>query len=562
MAASELLGRARAAFAARAWRDARDQLAAADAQQLLGAEDLDRLGTAADLTGQIEAAVAAWERAHRAYLDSGDVPRGVRCAFWLGLTLVQRGEQARGLGWLQRAQRAVKEAGLDCVERGYLRLPAALMALEGGDLDSALVGFREMIGIAERFGDPDLLALGRLGQGRAVIEAGEVVRGVSLLDEVMVAVTAGDVSPIPSGIIYCTVILYCRKVFDWRRAIEWTSALSRWCATQQDLKPYRGQCLVHRSEIMQLRGEWADAMAEVRQACAHLSDPPGDPVLGMALYQQAELLRLRGEFAKAEDTYRRASECGHQPQPGLALLRLAQGRVGDALAAIRRVVGEAGSVVERAKVLAAYVEIALGAGDLDAARQATGDLTRIADDFDSPYLRAIVGYADGTVLMASGEPAAANAALRLSWRMWQELDAAYDVARARLALARACRALGDHDTAELELDAARRVFADVGAVPALAQVRMLAGDPARKTAGVAPAHHSRLPIPPAAAGGLTTREVEVLRLLATGVTNRQIADALVISEKTAARHVANIFAKLDVSSRAAATAYAYRHDLA
>jgi DNA-binding CsgD family transcriptional regulator len=537
------LAAAQEAYGQRRWADAYAHLAAADRQGPLDAEPLDRLGTVAYLTGATETAADAWERAHRAYLRDGAVPPAVRCAFWLGLLLVTRGEHARGGGWLQRAQRALAEAGLDCVERGYLQVPAGMRALRR-DPVAAHAAFQEVTAVADRFGDPDLQALGRLGQGQALVAAGDAARGVAMLDEAMVAVTSGEVSPIAAGIIYCAVILTCRDVFDMRRAQEWTVALSRWCASQPDLKPYRGQCLVHRSEIMQLRGDWGDALDEVRQACAHLSDPPGDPVLGMALYQQAQLLRLRGELGRAEQAYRRASECGHPAQPGLALLRLAQGRVDDAVAAIRRVVGEAEGAAERSRVLAAQVEIALAAGDVDAARQATDELDRIAADFDSAYLRATVGYARGMVLLAGGEPAAAGPVLRRCWLAWQELDAPYEAARARLAIARTCRTLGDRDTAELELAAAGRTFAQLGAEPALAEVRELSG-----------------PEQPHPADGLTPREREVLGLVATGATNREIADTLVISEKTVARHLANIFAKLDLPSRSAATAYAYRHDL-
>ena len=239
----------------------------------------------------------------------------------------------------------------------------------------------EAAGIADRFGDPDLVALSRLGCGQALVAMGNVRDGVPMLDEAMVAVTTGEVSAVAAGIVYCALIIACRDIFDWRRAQEWTVALSRWCAGQQDLKPYRGQCLIHRSELMQLRGDWPDAMAEVQQACQHLAEPPGDPVLGMAHYQRGELLRLRGEFSRAEQAYRKAGEAGHPVQPGLALLRLAQGRIGDAAAAIRRVVAEVeGDRVKRSRVLAAFVEIVLAAGDVAAARTAIDDLDELSSD--------------------------------------------------------------------------------------------------------------------------------------------------------------------------------------
>jgi DNA-binding NarL/FixJ family response regulator len=285
-------------------------------------------------------------------------------------------------------------------------------------------------------------------------------------------------------------------------------------------------------------------MTEVQQACAHLSQAPGDPVMGMAQYQLAELHRLRGAFAKAEECYRQASQWGHPVQPGLAMLRLAQGRTADAEAAIRRVVQEEQDRVRRSRVLAAYVEIMLAVDDVEVARDAAGELAAIAEDFSSLFLRAIAAYARGAVLLAEGEAAASCVALREALAAWQKLDAPYEVARAQLLMARACRRLGDRDTAGMELAAARRVFEQLAAVPALAQVKALTGT-----------------VPRQAPGGLTSREVEVLALVAKGRTNRQIADELVISEKTVARHVSNIFSKIGVASRAAATAYAYEHDL-
>jgi DNA-binding CsgD family transcriptional regulator len=541
--ADDAVVRGREACLQRAWEDAYQHLSAADREEPLAAEDLDRLATAAYLIGRLDAADAAWERTHHAFLVRGDTAPAVRCGFWLGLTLFLRGEQARGGGWMARAQHLLEAGALDCVEQGYVRIPMALHALGGGDAESAYRSFVEITETADRFGDADLAALGRLGQGQSLVAQGRAAQGVAMLDEAMVAVTTGEVSTLPAGIVYCAMILTCRQIFDVRRVQEWTAALSRWCATQQGLKPYRGQCLVHRSEVMQLRGEWADALDEIQQACAHLSAPP-DPVLGMALYQQAELLRLRGEFARAEKSYREASGWGHPVQPGLALLRLAQGRLGDAIAAIQRTALEAEGTVERSRVLSAYVEIELAAGDNEAARAALAELADIVAAFDTPYLRGVVGYARGCVLLADGDAGGADLALRRAWVAWHELDALYETARVRLQIARACRELGDHDSAELELDAARRIFEQLGAAPALEQVRDLMGNAA-----------------PAGSCGLTPREVEVLRLVATGATNREIADSLVISDRTVARHVSNMFAKLGVSSRAAATGFAYEHDL-
>lgn len=535
----------RDAYARQAWLDAFTALAAADAAGGLSIPDLERLAVAAHLTGHDDAAHAVLERLHHLLVEAGDTPRAARWTIWLAIFLFQRGHHAQGGGWLSRAERILDDPALDCPERGFLLVPAALQALDAGDPARSRELFGQVLDIAERFDDPDLVVMALLGTGQSLVAMGDVETGVAMLDEVMVTVTTGDVSPIMAGIAYCALILVCRAVFDLRRAQEWTAVLSRWCRDQQGLHPYRGQCLVHRSEIMQLRGDWAGAMEEAAQACEHLSDPPGDPALGMARYQQAELLRLRGDLVRAERSYRQASEYGHPPQPGLALLRLAQGRIDDAASAIRREVEDAaGDRVQRARVLAAYVEILLQAGDLDGATDGAAELSSIAAEFDSAYLAAVAEESTGAVALAGGDAAVACAPLRRAWQAWRRLDAPYEGARVRMLLARAYRQLEDHDTADMELDAAGRVFEQLGAAPALDEVSRLS----RRSSDVRP-------------GGLTSREIEVLRLVATGATNREVADTLVISEKTVARHLSNMFTKLAVRSRAAATAWAYEHDL-
>jgi ATP/maltotriose-dependent transcriptional regulator MalT len=540
----EALEQGRAALARYAWREAYERLSAADRATPLPPADLDRLGEAAYLIGRDGDAAQVWERAHHGFAAAGETARAVRCGFWLGLILLQRGEHARGGGWIARARRLLDDSPLDCVEQGYLHLPMALQALNGGDPAAAQALFVEIVDVADRFGDPDLQALGRLGRGQALVVAGDATRGLSMLDEAMVAVTTGEVSPIPAGIIYCAVIIACRQVFDLRRAQEWTAALSRWCAEQPDLQPYRGQCLVHRSEIMQLHGRWNDALAEVGLACGHVSATSGNPAAGMAYYQRAELLRLRGEFDLAEESYRQAGDRGHTVQPGMALLRLAQGRVTDAEAAIRLAADEADDRVARSRVLAGYVEIMLAGGDVDSARAVADELAGTASTFGSAYLEAVAGYARGSTLLAADDPAGARTVLRRAWRQWCDLDAPYEAARTRRLLGLACSRSGDPDTARMEWDGAREVFVRLGAAPDLAELDALAG------AG-----------PDRAVGGLTDREVEVLCLVAAGRTNREIATALVVSEHTVRRHLQNIFGKLGVSSRAAATAYAYRHNL-
>jgi DNA-binding CsgD family transcriptional regulator/tetratricopeptide (TPR) repeat protein len=533
----------RESFHRNAWADAFAQLSSADHESALEPDDLGRLAVAAYLLGRDADSAAAWARAFQVLAGRGAAQEAARCAFWLAFELMNMDETARASGWLARAQRLLDGCGADCAERGFLLVPSALAAIFGGDAQAAQRDFAEAAGIGDRFGDRDLVTLGRLGQGQALIALDRPAEGVGLLDEVMAGVAAGEVSPLVAGLAYCAVISSCYELFDLRRAREWTTALSHWCEAQPDLVPFRGQCLVHRSQIMQLHGSWHDALLEACRACERLAGP-GQPALGMAYYQRGELHRLLGEFPLAEQAYREANHWGHEPQPGLALLRLAQGRLDAARTAIHRPPGEPQDPSTRTRRLAAHVEIALAAGDLAAARTAVDELAEIAGAIDVAALQAVAGSARGSVLLAAGEPHAALQVLRQAWRAWQHLPSPYDGARARVLIGLACRALGDEDGAQMEFDAARWAFSGLGAAPDLARVELISQRSAT-----------------AATGGLTAREVEVLRLVAAGRTNRGIASDLFLSEKTVARHVSNIFTKLGVGSRAAATAHAYEHGL-
>ena len=544
MTTADALDRGRESFERGAWLDAFEQLSAADRDTPLAPEDLERLATAGYLAGMDTDSDEAWARAHQEWLRLGRADRAARCAFWLAFGLLNRGEAARGGGWLARARRLLDDGRLDCVEQGYLLIPLAIQRLVEGDAASAYAAFDQAATVGDRFGDRDLAALALVGRGRAFLRLGETAEGVALLDEAMVAVEAAEVSATVAGGVYCAVIEACQELFDLRRAQEWTAALTDWCASQPDLVPFRGQCLVHRSQVLQVRGAWPEAMDEVRRARQRLSTPPGQPAHGMAIYQLAELHRLRGQVAEAEEAYREASRLGLEPQPGLALLRLAQGRTEAAEAAIRRVVAETTDRPRRVRLLPAQVEVMLAVGDLPAARAAADELTGIAAGYDTPALRAAAECASGAVLLAEGDARAAVVALRGAVQTWQELQAPYDAARVRVLIGVGCRALGDEEAAAMELDAARGVFEQLGATPDLAQLDALTG---RQAA--------------AGTHGLTARELGVLRLLAAGKTNRAIASELVLAEKTVDRHVSNVYAKLGVSSRAAATAYAYQHRL-
>jgi DNA-binding NarL/FixJ family response regulator len=541
----ELRDQGLSAFDRGEWRESYEHLTAAtlagDAR--LEPKDLERLAIAAYLTGRDGESTDAWTLAHQAWLDRGAHAHAVRCAFWAGFGLVQRGEMAQGGGWLARAGTLVGQHGLDCVEQGYLLLPEALMAMGGGDLDGALHRFDQASELAQRFGDRDLAALGAIGRGEALLRSGRAADGMRLFDEAMVSVTAGETSPVVSGVVYCAVIDACQQAFDLRRAREWTAALDRWCAGQPGLVPYRGQCLVHRAQILQARGEWDEAMAEATRACERLTEPP-HPAVGMAHYELGELHRLRGELADAEAAYRSAHAAGRGPHPGLALLRLAEGRLDAAVAAIERALDDAGDHVSRARLLPAFVEIMLAAERTAEARRAADDLDELAMGAPAGLLHAVAAQALGAVLLAEGDPEAALEALHAACRAWQDMEAPHEAAQARVLIAVACRMVGDPDTADLECDAARAVFERLGAGPALARLDELV---------VRPASSDPLPV--------TARELEVLRLVAAGRTNRQIAESLAISERTVERHLGNIFTKLDVPNRAAATAYAYDHGL-
>jgi DNA-binding CsgD family transcriptional regulator len=539
----EPLERGRRAFAAQAWTEALDQLAAADGVRPLEVEDLERLATTAHMLGRADDATRAWERAYQAALQEGEEARAVRHAFHLVMGFGQHGDFAQAGGWFARAAGLVEQLTPDSVERGYLLIPQALQALDSGDPSGAFAFFDQAAGIAARFQDPELSTLGRLGRGQSLIALGETARGVALLDEAMVAVTAGEVSPINAGIVYCAAIEAFQAIFDLRRAQEWTTALSRWCDDQPDLVPFRGRCLVYRAELMQFHGKWPEATAEAGRAADWLSRPPPEPAIGEALYQQAELHRLRGDDAAAEEAYRAASQWGRRPDPGLALLRLSQGDVDAAAASIRRALDEADEF-SRPRLLEPCVEIMLATGDLAAARAAADELAAMAVRFDASLPRAIAARADGTVRLVEGDARAALAILRRAWELWLDLEAPYESARVRVQIGMACRAVGDADGADLELAAARGVFVDLGAVRQVARVDEL----------IARAAAVR-------GSGLSRREVEVLRLVANGRTNRDIAEELGISERTVDRHVSNLFAKLDVSTRSAATAYAYEHRL-
>jgi ATP/maltotriose-dependent transcriptional regulator MalT len=530
----------RAASARRAWREARDALARADAAAPLAADDLELLACAAYMVGAEEEYLRGLERAHAAHLDAGRPRRAVRCAFWIGMTMALGGAMGGASGWFGRAQRSLEAEPADCAERGYLLVPLAFRQAMAGEPEAALAVSVDAVAIAERFGDRELLALAIFQRGRLLVSMGRISEGIALLDEAMVAATAGELSPVLTGTIYCGVILACQEAHEARRAREWTAALASWCDEQPEMVAFTGRCLLHRAQVMQLCGDWDDALDEAARATARAGMAASGSA--EALYLQGEIRRLRGDLAQAEHAYREASRLGREPQPGLALLRLAQGRGAAAAAAMRRAAGEVTEPSMRARVLPACVEVMVAVGRPDEARAAALELERLAAAFRSELLDAAVAQARGTVALAEGAAGEALGELRRARELWRALEAPYETARAGALIGRACRALGDEDTAAFELDAAAAAFRALGAATDLASLD--AGrDPAR------------------ASHGLSRRELEVLRLLAAGATNKAIAADLVLSVRTVDRHVSNIFTKLGVPTRAAATAFAHEHRL-
>ena len=514
--------------AAPTWREAFDSLVTSEPRSV---EEWSRLAALAYLTRP-----EGWDdwsaRAVEACLDAGAGPTAARCAFWLGFGLMDEGRAGRGAGWLARADELLGD--VDCAERGLLLTPVALGLLESGDAATALERFIAIVELGERHDDADVATIGRLGRGQALVELGDRDSGVALLDQAMVAVQSDALSPQAAGLVTCGAIVTCQRLLEVTRAQEWVFELSTWCDAHSDLVPYRGQCLVHRAEVLRMRGSWPEATAAAEAACTWLD---GAPAVGDAWYERGELHRLRGEHEDAEAAYRRASLAGRDPQPGLAFLRLEQGDVAAATGSIRRLADEARGQVERARALAPYVEISLAAGKLADARTGADELTRIARQLGGPLMRATASTWEGAVVLAEGEPAQALQKLRGAWRLWHDLGAPYDAARVRLLAAEACARLGDTDGAEMELDAARSALHDLGAQT----------EPGWPQSG-----HGDEPT-------LTTRETEVLVLVSRGLTNREVAAQLFISEKTVARHLSNVFTKLGLPSRAAATAWAYEH---
>lgn len=523
------------------WRAVEARLAARDPESLTG-EELESLADAQFWLDRPVASTATWHRAYRAYADAGDTERAAMAAWRAHYDHLLVGEHAAAAGWLRRAHRHVPDDSQRPVA-GYLAVADADRCSSVGQPDTALDHAERAVAVGRRTGDRDLTALALNTHGRLLIARGRVPEGVALLDEAMVSVIAGELTALFTGWVFCSVLDACHGLADLDRATEWTDAALRWCETLRDGALYPGLCRVHRVELACLRGAWQDAEIQATRACDELLAHDAR-YAGEAIYLAGELRRLRGDLPGAEAAYRRAHELGRSPQPGLALVRLCQGHVDAARGALRSALQPGPSApLPRARLLTAAVEAELAAGDPAAADEAAGEVEALADTTGSAHLRALAAESRGAVALARGEIAEATALLRAAYERHAADGLPFEAARAQVRLGVAARQAGDLEGAHLELTAARATFDRLGAPLE-----------ARKAADL-------LGVPPTRAGGLTAREVQVLRLVASGRTNRQIGTELAISEHTVARHLSNVRHKLGVPSRAAATAFAVEHHL-
>ncbi len=535
------LVRARREFEDGAWAAALDVWSGVDPQQMTP-RDCEDAGEAAFLLGRRDDALAAWQRTYAAYLEEGDTEDAVRAAFHLAMTLTLSGEPAMGGGWAARAHRLVEDLAEDTVARGYVTFLDMYAALDAGDWPAATEAAETVSRVGQAHHHADLTAVGACSRGRLALYAGRVSEGLAHLDESILCLSSPEVSPIFFGHVYCTAIEGCQELGDLARVAEWVRALSAWVERRPGLLAFTGQCAVHRGQVMCVRGAWAEALEEFTAAVDRYRLVRMPAAVGLAAAEHGDLLRLLGRADEAAAAYRQAGEAGYDPQPGLALLWLATGSAEAALSAVRRLLGEAADPVHRAQRLPGVVEVLLACGELGEAASTTRELERLADTIGSAAVLARAAYAAGSVELAGGDASGALPYLRRARHLWTSLDYPYEVARTQVLLGRALRDVGDATSGATELATAATTFRRLHAAPAVAEVEAVL-EPAS------------LP------GGLSAREVEVLRLVATGRSNAQVAAELVLSEKTVARHLSNIFTKLDVGTRTAAAAYAYEHDL-
>jgi len=543
-ASNRALQAAQAHWKLRGWNTAYSLFKALDDAGDLNSDDLERYGISAYLTDREDEFLMIFERGFERCSEDYQMRNAIRFAFWLGLTHMFRGEFGKGGGWFARAGGILQDIGSDCVESGYLMLPSIEQDIDADNLAAATKAAIEAAEIGTRFCDNDLVVMARHLQGRVELKAGNLEAGFAIFDDVMLSVTGGSLSPIVTGLVYCSVIDACHEILDFGRTKEWTEALSDWCDEQPELVAFTGQCMIHVAEFRQIDGSWKKSEAQARLACQTLEGSAYSGRAGTAYYRLGEIHRLQGDFAQAENDYRAASKFGFDPQPGRALMHLHQGRHKLASSGIGRALATTQVPQNRIGLLQAQTEIMVATGEFELAREAVNELALHSKTYRTDAVRAVAAQAKGLFDLSAGNPSAAYFELRKAADVWQQLGASYNNARVQVLLGRTCQALGDMGGAELELTAALDVFIALGA-----------------TADQAVARNALSPKLATGTDQLTTRQIEILRYIARGDTNRKIADELGLSERTIDRHVSNILMRLDVPTRSAATAYAYTQKL-
>ncbi len=518
--------------------------AGAGAGATTGAAEADRLDIVAEASwwlGRLDECIEARKRAYALYEPRGDRERAGQCAVWLYEHYQMKAKPAIAGGWLRRARRAL-EAETGCVAFGNLLLREAEMAHGSGDLEGAAALARDALALGRDLGSADLEAEALQAAGRVLIDAGRQSEGLGHLDEAMLSAVEGRLCPYTTGKVYCSLISACEQLGDLRRAAEWTDATLRW-SEHHPLAMWPGLCRVHRATLLQLRGDWTAAEREARRACDELGGFHV-PNAAAGYVEIGEIRRRLGDLDGAEAAFAKAEELCGRRSAGLALVRLAQRRLDAATAIITAMLAEqTWDRLARARLLPACVQIAVATGDLDGAATAADELDGIAADVDSPAIAAAALSTRGRLQLAMGQHSAACTTLQDALRQWQQLEVPYEIATVRLLLGQACRNCGDEDGASRSLAQAAAIFDRLGAA--------------------LDARHTRdFTTSPSFPAGLTAREAAVLSLVASGRTNREVAAVLHLSERTVARHVSNIFTKAGVTSRTAATAFAYENNLA
>jgi DNA-binding NarL/FixJ family response regulator len=538
---ADAVQRARAAARRRSWAEARSVLQSLD-QASLVAEDIELMADCEWWLCHLDESITTRQRAYQAYVASGDHPRAAYNAWFVAYDYFSKGEGSIGAGWLARAQRHLATHP-ECLEHAYLAIAEAHSAEGEGNWEDACGFSRRALLIAEKFGNRDVATVALQTLGRELIALGDVPQGVGLLDEAMTSVVGGELGDFCTGWVYCGALIACLEVGEVGRAADWSDAAQKWCDSLAASTPYNGLCRTYKVAVLSLRGNYVEAERDARRATAELAAFVPQAV-SAAWYEIGEIRRRLGDLTAAEEAFTRAHEMGADPQPGLALVRLAQGRLDAAAAGLRTSLSSTvGNRLARTRLLAAQLQVALAQKDLSAAEVAKAELLSIAADYGSSFVRAHAEMAAGLVALAHDDHAQALDRLQRAWREWSTLRLPYEGALTRLLLAEAARAAGDDERAKLEMRAARDALRQTGA--------------SLEIHGLINVVVGRRPLP----GGLSRREAQVLSLVASGKTNRQIGAELVISEHTVARHVSNILTKLDLSSRAAATAFAVENGL-